>query len=383
MQNTTKISSGKSCLLLFLIVCFLLSFAACSTAFAPEPGLTPERLAPIEKVVDQAIRDGNTPGAVLLIGYNSKVVYHRAFGNRSLNPQPVPMTVDTIFDLASLTKVVATTTAIMQLVEKKKIALNDPVMTYWPSFEKNGKSRITIRQLLTHYSGLRPDLSERPPWSGYGAALARIIEEWPEAPPGSSYIYSDINFEVLGEIVHRVSGLSIDRYCASYIFSPLGIRDTGFRPPPKQLPRIAPADSRDGQPVCGVVQDPTCALMGGVCGHAGLFSTAADLARFAEMLLNGGELNGVCILQPETVEIMTRPQSPPPGASAVARLGLGSGGWRRRDVQADIGCRIVWSPGIYRDRFMDRTSGQDLCYSPYQPASCQGRREREGLARVR
>lgn len=303
-------ATPKACLVLLAIVCLFLPSCAMSPDLAPASGISPELLAPIEKIAETAIHEGKTPGAVILIGNNDKIVYRHAFGNRSLDPRPVPMTVDTIFDLASLTKVVATTTAVMQLVEEKRISLNDPVVKYWPSFGKNGKSRITIRQLLTHYSGLQPDLDTYPRWSGYAAALKKIIQEKPEASPGSSFIYSDINFEVLGELVKRVSGLPIDLYCSKYIFKPLGMKDTAFRPSPKRRARIAPTDHRNGRLICGVVQDPSCYLMGGISGHAGLFSTADDLALFAEMLLNRGKLGRVRILKPETVDMITTPQSP-------------------------------------------------------------------------
>ncbi len=275
------------------------------------PLLTPERLAPIDAIVEQAINNGKTPGAVVLIGNNGKIVYRRAFGNRSLDPRPVPMKADTLFDLASLTKAVATSTAIMRLVDEKKLSLNDPVVKYWPSFKKNGKSGITIKQLLTHYSGLRAGLNLSPRWSGYETALKKIVDELPFDPPGSSFTYSDINFIILGEIVKRVSGQSLNRYCAKHIFEPLSMKNTRYAPSPRQKERIAPTDYRDGQLICGVVHDPSCYAMGGICGHAGLFSTADDLSVFAEMMLNRGNLGGVRILKPKTVDLMTTPQSPP------------------------------------------------------------------------
>lgn len=269
-----------------------------------------EHAAALVSVVESAIRDGRTPGAVVLIGSRDRIIYRKAFGNRSVEPAVSAMTEDTIFDLASLTKVVATSTAVMQLVEKGKLRLDAPAAAYWPAFRKNGKADITIRHLLTHYSGLRADLGSTRGWSGYDAAMQKIIAEKPTAPPGSSYRYSDINFEALGEIVRRVSGQTLDTYCRQHIFSPLGMNDTGFRPAGALKARIAPTGRRAGAVLCGEVQDPSCHAMGGVAGHAGLFSTADDLALFARMMLNGGSLGTVRILKPESVEQMTIPRSP-------------------------------------------------------------------------
>jgi len=233
------------------------------------------------------------------------------------------MTPDTIFDLASLTKVVATTTAVMQLVEQGKIRLEDPVSQYWPEFAANGKDEITVSELLTHYSGLRGDLDLKPEWSGYETAMRMIVAEQPIAPPGTRWIYSDINFETLGEIVRRVSGQTLDVYCAEHIFNPLRMKDTRFRPPRGLRRRIAPTEYQHdgrGKMLWGEVHDPTAYNMGGVAGHAGLFSTADDLGRFAQMVLNGGSLGGAQILSPLSVLKMTTPQSSP-GKTAVRGLG--------------------------------------------------------------
>jgi len=281
---------------------------------APSPALSEQRLAGIASVVEQAIREGKCPGAVVLIGQQGKVVYRRAFGERSLVPERRPMTLNTIFDMASLTKVIATTTAVMQLVEQGKILLSAPVADYWPEFKENGKELITVRELMTHYSGLRPDLDLKPDWSGYDTALEAIVAEKPILPPGTRFIYSDINFETLGELVRRVSGEPLDVYCREHIFKPLGMKDTSFKPPASLRERIAPTQFQHGESgpmLWGEVHDPTAYNMGGVAGHAGLFSTADDLAIFAEMLLAGGTYNGVSILSPLTVEKMTTPQTPP------------------------------------------------------------------------
>jgi uncharacterized protein YbbC (DUF1343 family) len=188
--------------------------------------------------------------------------------------------------------------------------LDAPVTTYWPEFGANGKMTISIRELLTHYSGLRPDLDLQRPWSGDDSALRLIVAEKPVAPPGSRFLYSDINFAILGELVRRASGLSLDRYCTEHIFAPLGMMDTAFRPSVARASRIAPTEPRYGQMQVGIVHDPTAYRMDGIAGHAGLFSTADDLAAFAQMLLDEGSNKGVRILQPFTVERMSRPQTP-------------------------------------------------------------------------
>jgi len=285
--------------------------------------LSEAQLAPLASVIEEAIRTGRCPGAVVLVGQQGRVVYRRAFGNRAVVPQQVRMTPDTIFDLASLTKVIATTTAVMQLVERGMISLEDPVADYWPEFKAHGKEDITVRELLTHYSGLRPDLDLKPEWSGYETALPMIVEETPVAVPGTRFIYSDINFETLGEIVRRVSGQPLEVFCAQNIFQPLGMKDTFFSPPPAVHDRVAPTQyqlGETGKMLWGEVHDPTAYNMGGVAGHAGLFSTADDLAIFAQMLLNGGTYAGARVLSPLTVEKMTTPQAPP---DAMILRGLG------------------------------------------------------------
>lgn len=311
---------GRTLLILVLFVLIGLIVLSSAQSQNPQPVISKEQLEPITAILNDAVREGKIPGAVLLIGNQGKVVYRRGFGFRSLGPKKPHMTEDTIFDIASLTKVVATTTAIMQLIEKGKLRLDAPVAKYWPAFKANGKGGITVRQLLTHYSGLQPELELKRKWSGYGKAMKMIIAEKPVSPPGTSYIYSDINFEVLGELVRRVSGKPLNVYCTDRIFKPLGMIDTGFKPSPALQERIAPTQSCKGKLLCGEVNDPTCYNMGGIAGHAGLFSTADDLSVFSQMLLNSGSLHGVQVLSPRTVEEMTTPQSP----SGKAKLrGLG------------------------------------------------------------
>lgn len=267
--------------------------------------------AGIAALVQQEIGRGDIPGAVVLIGDRERILYRRAFGYRVLSPRRQRMTLDTGFDLASLTKVVATTPAVMQLIEQGKIALDAPVARYWPAFAAHGKSGVTVRELLTHTSGLPPDLSLLGSWRGRPAALRKVVVQRLVARPGRRYIYSDINFIVLGELVRRVSGEGIDIYCERHIFQPLGMRQTEFRPPAALRAGIAPTELVGGRLRQGEVQDPTAARMGGVAGHAGLFATAGDLAQYAQTLLRGGTLasRGARgrLLAPASIRLMTQP----------------------------------------------------------------------------
>jgi uncharacterized protein YbbC (DUF1343 family)/CubicO group peptidase (beta-lactamase class C family) len=268
----------------------------------------PVKLSGVDSIINQAIADGSIPGAVLVVGHDGEVIYRKAYGNRSLEPRRLPMTLDTVFDLASLTKVIATTTAVMQLMEQGRVRLNDPLAKYIPDFAQNGKDDITIRQLLTHYSGLAPDLDLETPWEGKQTAyqLAHVMP--PETTPGSGFVYSDINFIMLGELVEKISGETLDSYAAQHIFTPLKMTHTRFLPPAAWRLRIAPTQYDDKEKMLwGVVHDPTARRMGGVAGHAGLFGTGDDLAKFAQTLLDGGD----GILAPEAVEKMTSPQTPP------------------------------------------------------------------------
>ncbi len=286
----------------------LLLFACASCLFA-QP--TFSGAVSVDEQINQAVQDGLIPGAVLLIGHDGQVVYRKAYGERSLIPTREPMTVDTIFDAASLTKVVATTSSIMKLFEQGKIRLDDPVTKYLPEFQE-GHSSISIRNLMTHFSGLRPDLDLKPAWSGYETGIHRALIDKPAGPPGVRFVYSDINFILMGEIVHRLSGQMLSDFARANIFEPLGMKDSMFLPPASLRPRIAPTeiDPTTGRPLWGVVHDDTSRYMGGVAGHAGLFTTADDLAKFAQMLLDRGQTNDVRLFSPLTVEKFTTPESP-------------------------------------------------------------------------
>jgi uncharacterized protein YbbC (DUF1343 family)/CubicO group peptidase (beta-lactamase class C family) len=289
---------------------------AMATAEAKHPA-TAVHLTAVDAIIEQAIHDATIPGAVLIVGHNGRVVYRKAYGSRALEPRREGMTLDTIFDLASLTKVVATTPAVMQLVEQGKVRLNDPVAKYLPEFAQNGKEDITVRQLLTHYSGLEPDLDLKTVWEGSETAYKMAFADTPQDPPGSRFSYSDINFIVLGALVERVSGELLNEYCERRIFAPLKMTHTRFLPPAAWRAKIAPTQYDENDHMLrAMVHDPTARRMGGVAGHAGLFSTADDLAKFAQALLNGG----TGILSALSVEKMTRPEQPP---SAPVLRGFG------------------------------------------------------------
>jgi CubicO group peptidase (beta-lactamase class C family) len=288
-------------------------------------GLLSSQLKHIEEVVNAAIKDGDIPGAVVVVGRNGKIAYCQAFGERAVVPKAEPATVDTIYDMSSLTKVLATTPSIMLLVESGMLRLDDRVTRYLPEFSGGGKDNITLRQLLTHYSGLRPDFDLSNDWFGYQEALEELWKIKADSEPGKEFVYSDLNFIALGEIVRVVSGKPLDVYAQEHIFSPLNMKDTCFRPSASLIPRIAPTETRRNtlkylggnaslasldQMLRGEVHDPTAWRMGGVAGHAGLFSTARDLAIFAQVLIARGIYPGGRLLSNASIQAMTRPQSP-------------------------------------------------------------------------
>ena len=288
----------------------LFGFLCCALAFGQDS--LNSRLSVLDPIITDAITQQQIPGAVLIVGHNGQIVYRKAYGSRSLVPHREAMTPDTIFDCASLTKVVATTTALMQLWEQGKFRMADPVAKYLPEFGRNGKQDITIRQLLIHYSGLPEDLDLARRWEGKDTAYRMAYEMAPDRPPGSAFVYSDINFIVLGALVERLSGESLDEYTAKHVFAPLGMKETRFLPPASWLPRTAPTEEDENHHLLhGVVHDPTARRIGGVAGHAGLFSTADDLATFAQALLDGGR----GVLTPPTIAKMTAPQQPVNGTA--------------------------------------------------------------------
>jgi uncharacterized protein YbbC (DUF1343 family)/CubicO group peptidase (beta-lactamase class C family) len=289
-------------------------------------GMSAERLVRMDQVIQASIAKKELPGAVVLIARHGRVAWRKAYGSRAVEPQRETMTLDTIFDLASLTKIVATATSMMILVEQGKVRLSDPVVQFIPEMKGGGRDAITLEQLLTHTAGFAPDFDLRERWTGYDEAIKRLYREPLRNQPGARFVYSDINYIALGEVVHRVSGQMLDEFARRNIFVPLGMRDTGFNPNGGLRSRIAPTEKRRGQMnylgdsgenagpqgeewLRGQVHDPTSFRMSGVAGHAGLFSTADDLAIFCQMILHGGTYNGARILSPMGVATMTRPRA--------------------------------------------------------------------------
>jgi uncharacterized protein YbbC (DUF1343 family)/CubicO group peptidase (beta-lactamase class C family) len=277
--------------------------------------------AALAKAIQAAIDAKQTPGAVLLVAQQGKVLLHEAYGRRAIAPQPEEMTKDTIFDMASLTKPMVTATCIMKLIEDGKLKLTDPAAQHLPSFGQNGKDTITIEQLLLHSSGLIADNAQ----ADYERPVPEIYERIDAlklvAPPGTRFIYSDVGFIVLGRIVEKLAGHPLDQVARAWIFDPLGMKDTGFTPGTHLAARLAPTEKEGSDPVLrGTVHDPRAQRLNGIAGHAGLFSSAEDVYRYASMLLNLGSLNGKTILKPETVRLMTTTRHVPNG-------GLRTYGW--------------------------------------------------------
>jgi uncharacterized protein YbbC (DUF1343 family)/CubicO group peptidase (beta-lactamase class C family) len=288
------------------MISLLLALAAAPPSAA---GMSADRLSRIDAVVAESIAKKECPGAVVVVGRHGKIVFRKAYGNRAVVPAVEPMTLDTVFDLASLTKVVATTTSVMALVESGKIRLQDRVAKFIPEFVSGGGARdqVTIEHLLTHRAGLAPD----DPMALYTGTPKEIFERKYGQPlvaaPGSRFLYSDVGFEVLGELVRRVSSLPLEEFARQRVFVPLGMNESEFRPRGigrVPLSRIAPTEKINGQIRRGEVHDPRAYALGGIAGHAGLFATADDLAKFCAAMLEGG--GGV--LSPAGVASMMRPR---------------------------------------------------------------------------
>lgn len=270
------------------------------------------RLAKIDRVIARAIKAGGFPGGAVVIGRNGATVLRKGYGNLSWSGKSPVSADETIYDLASLTKVVATTTAIMILYDQGKIRLEDRASQYIPGFSGGMKDDVTVQQLLEHRSGLP---AGRDLWRialTPGEARQAVIDTPLECAPGSCYIYSDLGADLLGFIAESVSGERLDVFMQEHVFEPLGMTSTMFRPHWTLRERIAPTELTPprGYPLRGEVHDENAFALGGVAGHAGLFSTAADLALFAQMMLNGGELNGVRIVSDSTVALFTTRANP-------------------------------------------------------------------------
>jgi CubicO group peptidase (beta-lactamase class C family) len=262
-------------------------------------------------VILQAVWDRVIAGATWWVEREGTAA-HGSYGFQLKTPAKERVSEETIFDMASLTKVMATTPSVMLLVEEGRVKLEAPVCEYLQEFTGAGREKVTVRQLLTHTSGMKPSLpTKQVVWTGYDTAIRMICETAPDQPPDAAFRYSDINFILLGEIVHRVSGETLDAFARKHVFEPLGMKDTGFNPKPELRNRIAATEKdENGYMLRGVVHDPTSRRMGGVAGHAGLFSTAADVARYCRMILNDGELDGVRLMKLETIKRMEAIHTP-------------------------------------------------------------------------
>jgi len=291
--------------------------------------------------VTAGIAVGAYPGAVLVVGRRDSVLFARGYGNLTwARTSPVPNPDSTLYDLASLTKVVATTTAVMLLVDRGRVRLDAPVATYVPAFDGPGTSAITVRELLTHTSGLRPTLPLfRQP--DRAAALRVVHAAAPVVPPGTRVIYSDLNGILLGEIVERVTGEPLDQFVAREVWEPLGLRRTMFRPPAALRSEIAPTGEWHGRPVGGVVNDQNAARLGGVSGHAGLFATGSDLARFAQFILRGGTgPDGRPLVRRATLDTFLTPATPLKPGTRSERRALGWQAVPTGEVVSSAGTRF-------------------------------------------
>ena len=276
-------------------------------------GMDAERLAEIDTVIAEALRDKKMPGCVVLVARRGVVVWLKAYGNRRVEPMAEPMTTDTVFDMASITKPTATATSIMLLVEQGKLSLQDTAAKHWPEFAVHGKHAITIEQLLTHQSGLLADNSLKDYADGPHAAMDKVANLQLQAAPGTKFIYSDVGYIVLAEIVRRISGQDVHAFTQQHVFGPLAMTETTYLPPDQLKARAAPTEKRNDQWMQGEVHDPRAYELGGVAGHAGLFSTAENMAVYGQMLLRWGTYANVQVMQRSTIEEMIKPRTVPGG----------------------------------------------------------------------
>ena len=309
-------------------IILLFALLVCSPLCVANDVFEENKLAELDAAISRAISNSTIVGATVWVERNG-VSHHKAFGNRALKPAVEPMTEDTIFDVASVTKAVATASAVMLCVERGSIRLGDPVSKHLPEFTGHGREKMTIKHLLLHSSGLQVNLNGmKPPFSRTPSeAYVQVCRERPLFEPGSAFSYSSVGSIVLGMVIEKLSGQTFDVFCTTEIFKPLQMHDTQFLASGEDLRRVAPTSASQR----GLVDDRVAREMGGVSGHASLFTTTSDLARFARMILNGGELDGIRVLKTETVQLMTRVQSP---------TGLRSPGAKNLPVQRGLGWDI-------------------------------------------
>jgi len=277
------------------------------------------RLSKIDVAVAEGLRREWMPGCVVMVGHQGKIVFHKAYGNKQVQPETIAMTTDTVFDMASITKPIATATSVMKLVELGKINIDETVAHYIPEFAANGKDEITVRQLLIHQGGLLPDNALSDYNDGVAKAFERIYALGTRVEPGTTFMYTDVGFIVLAKLVERVSGKNVHQFSQEFLFKPLGMQETGYNPPAALRKRAATTQQREGRWMRGEVHDPRAYRLDGIAGHAGLFSTSSDLARFAQMLLGQGTYQDNQVLAVETVALMTKPN--------IVSSGLRGLGW--------------------------------------------------------
>ena len=262
----------------------------------------------VDEIIQSAIKDSAFPGAVVLVSKEGKLIYEKAFGHLTYDDTSATVTINTIYDIASLTKVIATTTAAMICFDKKLVSLDDPVAKYIPEFAQNGKEKVTIKNLLLHNSGLPAFKRFYKNYSSAGEVINDIYKTPLSYEPGSKTVYSDLGFITLAKIVEQVTGKGFDVFCKEEIFIPLQMNSTFFNPSDSLQYKIAPTEYDNywrNKLVWGKVHDETSALLNGVTGHAGLFSTAEDISNLLQLLLNSGTFNGYQIIKPETVKLFT------------------------------------------------------------------------------
>ena len=291
--------------LLIYFLTLLIILSPVSRLYASDELMDAGRASSIDFLLENAIRRGLISGGVVAVGNRKGLLYGATRGRLYQNPQSPELTDRTLFDIASLTKVVATTPAVMKLLENGRINLLDPLTRWFPELEGSGREEITLLNLLTHTSGI--DDMQIPASEPIRNTLIKTALQNNGTLPGDRFRYADINFILLGEMVQRVSGLSLDRFCSEFIFAPIGMADTSFLPQPPLSSAIAPTAGSDNALTAGIVQDANARRLGGIAGHAGVFSTAADLSRFAAMILNLGDYNGTQLFQERTVAQMTVP----------------------------------------------------------------------------
>ena len=309
VDGQRPIRQSKTMLTIGLIAGFALANAAVAKLPTAEPrqvGMRAEALDQIDALAQEGLDKKRMPGCVVMVGRDGKIVFHRAYGHRQLEPTAVEMDKDTVFDMASITKPVATATSVMILLEQGKIRLRDKVTQYIPEFGNSGKENITVTQLLTHQAGFVPDNALNDYKGGRKTSFQNIYKLDTMYDPGTRFVYSDVGFILLDDLIQRQSGQTVAEFSKQHIFEPLGMSETGYLPNDDLRARAATTESREDRWMQGEVHDPRAYRMGGVAGHAGLFSTADDLAVYAQMMLNGGHYGGQRILSRSTVELMTR-----------------------------------------------------------------------------